>query len=91
MKVLGAMALAFALLAATPVYAQQQNFSPEQLKQTMGVMFQSMIELFASPEMARASARYYKALFDALVAEGFTKEQAMRIIEAQPLPISPKN
>jgi hypothetical protein len=42
--------------------------------------FDSILDYQARPETAQKIARAKKALFDALVAEGFTKDEAFRVI-----------
>ncbi|HSI12033.1 MAG TPA: hypothetical protein VK961_08315 [Chthoniobacter sp.] len=42
----------------------------------------AMLDYQASPEVARKRARAKKALYDAFVAQGFTKEEALRLILA---------
>lgn len=42
----------------------------------------AMLDYQASPEVARKRARAKKALYDAFVAQGFTKQEALRLILA---------
>jgi type II secretory pathway component GspD/PulD (secretin) len=41
---------------------------------------------FEVPELPAAIAKYQKRYYDALVKEGFTKDEALKIIMSQPLP-----
>jgi hypothetical protein len=41
---------------------------------------------FEAPELPVALAKYQKRYYDALVKEGFTKDEALKIIMTQPLP-----
>ncbi|MEP6669786.1 MAG: hypothetical protein ABJF10_11570 [Chthoniobacter sp.] len=43
-------------------------------------MYDSLLDYAARPETAQKLAKATKALFDALIAEGFTKEEAFQII-----------
>lgn len=78
------------LLASEPAKAQGNQMDPEQLRSTMEIMFGVMLDVMTSPDMAEAMARFYKNLYDALIAQGFTEEQAMEITTSMPLPISNK-
>jgi hypothetical protein len=48
--------------------------------------FEATIELLAKPETADRLATYVKNFHDALVAKGFTKEEALRIVSAMGIP-----
>ena len=41
---------------------------------------------FEAPELPAALAKFEKRYYDALVKEGFTKDEALKIITSQPLP-----
>ena len=41
---------------------------------------------FEIPELPAAIAKYEKRYYDALIKEGFTKDEALKIITSQPLP-----
>lgn len=41
---------------------------------------------FEIPELPAAIAKYQKRYYDALIKEGFTKDEALKIIMSQPLP-----
>ena len=55
-----------------------------------GMMAQNMMEGIysglAKPETAKKLAKFMRNYFDALVAEGFTKEEAFQIIKAFAIP-----
>ena len=46
--------------------------------------YDSLLDFQARPETARKIAKTKKALYDALIAEGFTKEEAFRLILTAP-------
>ncbi|HWB58102.1 MAG TPA: hypothetical protein VG733_01360 [Chthoniobacteraceae bacterium] len=41
---------------------------------------------FEAPDLPAAIAKYEKRYYDALIKEGFTKDEALKIITSQPLP-----
>ena len=55
-----------------------------------GLMAQNMMEGIysglAKPETAKKLAKFMRNYFDALIAEGFTKEEAIQIIKAFAIP-----
>ncbi|HYF34095.1 MAG TPA: hypothetical protein VD994_02305 [Prosthecobacter sp.] len=53
-----------------------------------GQVFDAVLTHFAKPETAAKLARFQKQYYDALVWEGFTKDEALKIITS-PLPFSP--
>jgi hypothetical protein len=75
---------AFAEAQENPQQQQQkQQMSPEQMSAYMKGMMKSMLDVYSSPETAQGLARFYKALYDALIKEGFTKQEALQIVLAQ--------
>jgi hypothetical protein len=50
----------------------------------------AQMSALARPETAEKMARYIKNFQNALLKEGFTKEEALRIITSMPLPITSK-
>jgi alkanesulfonate monooxygenase SsuD/methylene tetrahydromethanopterin reductase-like flavin-dependent oxidoreductase (luciferase family) len=95
----------FVLLAPTALAAQEKTDTvrvevPEQMEAQMammgpmmGQMMQAMMEgllaILAKPETAERIATFTKNYFDALVAKGFTKEEALRIVMAHGIPSMP--
>ena len=84
--------------AATVPRAQP---SPEEMKKLMEMSMGGMIPVMAKmtdamlevtlqkgedPATARRIAKFKKNLYDALVSEGFSKEQAFSIMQSTPLP-----
>ena len=96
---LGLIAL---LLVATPVSAQQPTpqLPPEVVQQQADAMvpmitqmtritLQTSLDFYAQPATARALATFTKNYRDALVAAGFTRDEALRIVAAHGLPALP--
>lgn len=52
-------------------------------------MLQGLLAELSRPETARQMATFTKNYFDALVARGFTRDEALRIVMAQGLPATP--
>jgi hypothetical protein len=74
--------------------------SPEQMQQQMDMMapamakmtenmYAGMLKALAKPESADQLATFMKNYRDALVAKGFTKEEAMQIIRSTGMPVMP--
>jgi hypothetical protein len=74
-----------------------QDMSPEKAKQLMdammGPMMENMMEtmygVMARPETAERLATFVKNYHEALVAKGFSEEEAMRIVLATGMPTVP--
>jgi hypothetical protein len=97
--------LVYALVAMTmlarPASAQQPSQpSPDVVQQQMAAMgpmmaqmtramLQSGLEFYAQPTTARSLATFSKNYLDALVAVGFTREEALRVVAAHGLPTLP--
>jgi hypothetical protein len=52
----------------------------EIMSATLSKVYDSVLDFQARPETAQKIARAKKALYDALIAEGFTKDEAFRLI-----------
>jgi hypothetical protein len=78
---IGGLALAPAVAQAQ----QQQQLNPEQMRATMSMMFKTMIDVYADPQMAESMATFYWNLYQALIKKGFSKEEALAITRAQSL------
>lgn len=57
--------------------------------QMMMVMMKAMLDVAALPETADKMATFSKNFFDALMAKGFTRDEALRIVMATGLPTMP--
>ena len=66
-------------LASEPT--QMDNMMKNLMSQQR-VQMEALLEMMADPKMLKAQARYYKKLYDALIAEGFSQEQAIQIVSA---------
>lgn len=69
----------------------------QQMEQMQGMMAsvmrnvtQSTMEALADPETARNLARFTRNYYNALVEEGFTEEQALRIVSSMGFPTVPR-
>jgi hypothetical protein len=54
-------------------------FMDEAMERQMQGMHEMLMRM-AEPEIATAFAKLYRALYDALLAEGFTRDEAMQIL-----------
>jgi hypothetical protein len=68
--------------------AQMAMMGP-MMSQMMQSMLQGMLLQLAKPETAQNLATFTKNYFDALVAKGFTREEAIRIVVAVGMPTMP--
>ncbi len=100
-----AVAVSLAVLAAAPAGAQgpppppHRAPTPEQLQQMdmMGPamarmtesMYAGMLRAMAKPETAEQLATFMKNYRDALIAKGFTKDEAMQIVKGAGMPTMP--
>lgn len=74
--------------------------TPQQMQQMQGMMpmvtemmlnvTRSSMEAMAAPETAQNLARFTRNYYEALVAEGFTEEQALHIVSAMGFPPLPQ-
>lgn len=55
------------------------------------IMTEAQLDVLAKPESSEKVARYIKNLYDALIKEGFPKEDALRIVTSLPLPSTPSS
>jgi hypothetical protein len=68
---------------------QQMETMGPMMGQMMQAMMESMLAALARPETAERIATFTKNYFDALVAKGFTREDALRIVMAHGIPAMP--
>lgn len=61
--------------------AEQMKQILEQMDAARDVMTQTMKKLSEDPEYFKIAAKCYKGLYDALVNEGFTQEEALVILK----------
>ena len=70
-----------AVLSSKTVNANDNVMSEvlaKQLSQSMEVSLKAMND----PKLIKAKAKYIRSLYDALIEEGFTKEQAIQLVSA---------
>jgi hypothetical protein len=70
------------------VDAQMAMMAP-MMSQMMQSMMQGMLLQLAKPETAQHLAAFSKNYFDALVAKGFTRDEALRIVVSVGMPTMP--
>jgi hypothetical protein len=103
-KAIGVFTTAFLLSAAITLIpigasAQQGQRQPtqEEIMQMMGpmmgqmmeMMMESMLTVIARPETAQRLATFTKNYYDALIAKGFSKEEALEIVTSMGIPAVP--
>ncbi|GEM_PF-1652269 len=82
---------------AGPSQRQQKEPSPEEMQKMMGamltpmadmmgLMLEGMAKTMAKKEIAEYFATFTRNYFDALIARGFTEEQALKIVTASGIP-----
>jgi hypothetical protein len=62
---------------------------PVRVKET-DILVTAQVSALAKPETAEKMARYVKNFQNALIKEGFTKEEALKIVTSMPLPATSK-
>ena len=75
--------------AHTDSVQHQMDAMMPMMGQMMMVMMKATLEVVALPETAEKMATFSKNYFDALMAKGFTREEALRIVMATGLPSMP--
>ena len=82
--------IASSLFAQKPSPSPAQPAKPAVQSPDMGAMMNQMMNAMfnaqTSPEHAAQLAHFQKVYYDALVKEGFTKDEALSIIKATQLP-----
>lgn len=73
---------------STEMRRQMQAMTP-MMADVMRAVTQSGMEALADPETARNLARFTRNYFEALVAQGFSEEQALRIVAGVGFPSLP--
>jgi hypothetical protein len=61
---------------------QPKTGSPEYFAKALSSQLKASLEVMSDPEIIKANAKYIKTLYDALIAEGFTKEQSLKLVTA---------
>jgi len=101
MKKLVVCALLFVLVSVTNAQEKRPQPSPEEVRQQMevafgamapmmGKMMEAMIEaqlaVVSKPDSAEKMARYVKNFYQALIKQGFSKEEAFKIVTSISMP-----
>ena len=68
---------------------QQMQQMPRMMSDMMRQVMQSTTAALADPQTAQNLARFTRNYYTALVAQGFTEEQAMRIVSNVGFPMLP--
>src|SRR5450755_2018530 len=71
---------------STPLQAAKPAIQPPDMGAMMNQMMTAMFNAQTSPEHAAQLAHFQKLYYDALLKEGFTKDEALSIIKATQLP-----
>jgi hypothetical protein len=97
-----ALALGITVMSAalSTAGAQQPQMSADMMKQQADAMvpmiaqmtrvtLQTALDFYAQPATAKALATFTRNYLDALVAAGFTRDEALRIVAAHGMPTLP--
>ena len=78
---------------AIPMERPRQGPSPEEqqmmqqmMSSMMGLMMEGMARSMAKPEFAQNMAAFMRNYYKALIAQGFTEEEAMKIVTSAGIP-----
>lgn len=84
-KILLAVGIAWVLCSGLAVAEENKIMAPDpnETVQFMEAMLLKMMEVYSSPKIADAQAKFYKNLYEALLKQGFTKQEAMQIVISQ--------
>ena len=66
--------------------AEQQVMMQQMMGSMMGLMMEGMAKAMAKPEFAQNMATFMRNYYKALIAQGFTEEQAMKIVTSSGVP-----
>jgi hypothetical protein len=90
-----AFALCFFTLFASPLAAQKPSpsatvpisppFDPARISAMSSSMMNAMFTEATKPERAAALAKFQRQYYEALIKEGFTKDEALSIVKANQL------
>ncbi len=99
-----ALSLLLAVAFASPASAQPSQMTPEQTEQMMQrqmemmgpmfgqmmrVMMQAQFEVLSQPETAEKLAAYTRNYYEALIEQGFSKQEALEIAMNVGIPSAP--
>jgi hypothetical protein len=72
--------LAITLFSSTGHAANTSQY--DNMAKQLSLQFQATMKVMNDPKLIKFSAKYAKNLYDAFLAEGFTKEQSMQLVIA---------
>ncbi len=73
--------LVLALVSGT-VSANSETMT-DMLANQLSLQLEASFKVMNDPKLIKANAKYIRSLYDALVEEGFTKEQAIQLVSAE--------
>lgn len=76
----------FSLLIVTTLFSAStfanNDSQYEQMAKQLSKQLETSMKVMNDPKLIKANAKYIKSLYEALVEEGFTKEQALQLVAA---------
>ncbi|NIQ37912.1 MAG: hypothetical protein GTN81_04895 [Proteobacteria bacterium] len=91
--------IVLAVIALVPISAEAQQKQPsqEEIMQMMGPMMRGMIEgmmeamlsIMVKPETGEQLATFTRNYYEALIAKGFSKDEALKIVTSVGMPSLP--
>lgn len=67
---------------SVPGYGQTNKPEENPAAKQLALQLKSSLDAVNDPAVVKASAKYIKNLYGALIAEGFTKEEALELVKA---------
>ncbi|GAA0855217.1 hypothetical protein [Aliiglaciecola litoralis] len=75
-------AMMLALFTSFSQAQQSPNFLYDSLSDKLSDQLKATLKVMNDPEIVAANAAYIKSLYDALIKQGFTKEEALTLVSA---------
>ena len=76
----------FGFLLALTLFSSTSHASDtteyDNMAKQLSLQLQASMKVMNDPKLIKSSAKYAKNLYDAFLAEGFTKEQSMQLVIA---------
>ncbi|MCH2056322.1 MAG: hypothetical protein MK214_06860 [Thalassotalea sp.] len=72
----------FSSLIITTLFSGSSFANNDAQHEQMAQQLETSMKVMNDPKLIKANAKYIKNLYDALVEEGFTKEQALKLVAA---------
>ena len=70
------------LLAGFIAFSGQVLAKKDPMTEMLTKQLKASLAVMNDPEIIKANAKYIRNLYDALIAEGFSKEQALQLVSA---------